>query len=396
MAYLNQKIQNIPASPTTSMSALAKKIASEGHDVVSLAVGEPGFDTPEKVKQAGIQAINNNITKYTNVDGLEELRESIVSRYKRIYNQEFNANQICISSGAKHSIHNIFSCILEPNDEVIFFAPYWVSYPSMISLANAKPICIKTQFENNFEPNIDEIEKNINENTKAIIVNNPNNPTGLIYSKEFITKLANLIKKYPNIWVIDDDIYDDLYFNQRITLLTEVAPDLADRYVIASGISKNFAMTGWRVGFTIAPKLLNDAIKKFQSQSTTCACSISQYAAITAMNMKQDELQFFKNSYENKVNIVTSALDEIPYISYKKSQGTFYLFPNLNELIKNTSFKNDSEFCSTLLKEEYVATMPGSAFGLDGFIRISCANKDEELIKAMNRLKNFVNRHINK
>ncbi|QWU98599.1 MULTISPECIES: pyridoxal phosphate-dependent aminotransferase [Francisella] len=393
MASLNTKIQNVSTSPTNAMAALAKQIKDQGHDVISLAIGEPGFSTPEVIKQAGIDAINNNITKYTNVDGIKELREAVSARYKREYNVDFAADQICITSGAKHSLHNIFNCILEEGDEVIFFAPYWVSYPDMIALTGAKPVAIETKFENDFEIDVTDLEKRITEKTKAIIINSPNNPTGLIYSRKCIEDLANLLRKYPNIWIIGDDIYDQLYFNNRITLVTEVAPDLADRYVIASGVSKNFAMTGWRVGFTIAPKLLNDAMKKFQSQSATCACSISQYAAITAMEMPAKDLQYFVDSYKQKEQFVTKSLKDMPYIDVKNADGTFYLFPDIRDLIKHTKFSSDIELCNALLEEEYVAMMPGTAFGLSGFARISCANEMPELEEAMNRLSSFVKRH---
>ena len=393
MASLNTKIQNIAPSATNAMAALAKQIKDEGNDVVSLAIGEPGFSTPNIVKQAGIDAINTNVTKYTNVDGLKELREAIVSRYKREYGADFKADQVCVTSGAKHSLHNIFNCILEEGDEAIFFAPYWVSYPAMISLTGAKPVVVETKFENNFEIDVADLEKHITAKTKAIVINNPNNPTGLIYSKKCIEDLADLLRKYPNIWIIGDDIYDQLFFDNKITLLTEVAPDLADRYVIASGVSKNFAITGWRVGFTIAPKLLNDAMKKFQSQSATCACSISQFAAITAINMSAEDLQYFADSYQEKTEFVTNRLTAMPYIDVKNAHGTFYLFPDLRELIKQTNFTNDTELCSALLKEEFVAMMPGIAFGSSGFARISCANEMSELEKAMDRLSAFINRH---
>jgi aspartate aminotransferase len=393
MAGLNTRIQNVSTSPTNAMATLAKQIKDDGNDVVSLAIGEPGFNTPDIVKQAGIDAINLNITKYTNVDGIKELREAIVARYKREYSADFKADQVCVTSGAKHSLHNIFNCILEEGDEAIFFAPYWVSYPDMISLTGAKPIAIQTKFEDNFEIDVVELEKHITDKTKAVIINSPNNPTGLIYSKKCIQDLAGLLRKYPNIWIIGDDIYDQLFFKDKITLITDVAPDLADRYVIASGVSKNFAMTGWRVGFTIAPKLLNDAMKKFQSQSATCACSISQFAAITAMNMPASDLQYFADSYQEKEVFVSSALKDMPYIDVKRADGTFYLFPDLRKLIEHTRFANDVEFCNALLEEEFVAMMPGIAFGSSGFARISCANEMPELKKAMDRLSKFINRH---
>lgn len=396
MASLNTKIQNVSTSPTNAMAALAKQIKDQGHDVISLAIGEPGFSSPDIIKQAGIEAINNNITKYTNVDGLKELREAVSARYKREYGVDFAADQICITSGAKHSLHNIFNCILEEGDEAIFFAPYWVSYPDMIALTEAKPVVVKTKFENSFEIDVTDLEKHITEKTKAVIINSPNNPTGLIYSRKCIEDLANLLRKYPNIWIIGDDIYDQLYFNNRITLITEVAPDLADRYVIASGVSKNFAMTGWRVGFTIAPKLLNDAMKKFQSQSATCACSISQYAAITAMQMPSKDLQYFADSYKQKEQFVTKCLKDMPYIDVKSADGTFYLFPDIRDLIKHTGFSSDIELCNALLEEEYVAMMPGTAFGLSGFARISCANEMPELEEAMSRLSRFVKRYVSK
>ena len=393
MISLNKKIQSVASSPTTAMSQLAKDMKADGFDVISLAIGEPGFNTPEVIKQAGIDAINQNITKYTNVDGLPELREAIVTRYKQQYNQQFSADQVCVTSGAKHSLHNIFSCILQEGDEAVILAPFWVSYPAMISLTGAKPVIVETKFENNFDIDMVELEKHLNENTKAIVLNNPNNPTGLIYSEECLKQFAELMRKYPNIWIIGDDIYDELFFTNRMKLITEIAPDLADRYVIASGMSKNFAMTGWRVGFTIAPKLLNDAMKKFQSQSATCACSISQFAAITALRLSENDLQPFIDSYREKTTFVANAIKDMPYVDVKNAEGTFYLFPDIRDLIKNTKFATDAELCNAFLKEEYVAMMPGVAFGLAGFARISCANDMSELEDAMTRLKRFVIKH---
>ena len=390
MASLNKKIQNVSPSSTGAMTALARDLKEKGNDVISLSIGEPGFSTPDVIKKAGIEAINSDITKYIESDGLKELREAIVNRYKREYGVDFSADQVCVTSGAKHALHNVFGSILDEGDEVIFFAPYWVSYPDMISLAGAKPVVVKTEIENNFEIDVALLEKHITDNTKAVIINAPNNPTGLVYSKKCIQDVADLLRKYPNIWIIGDDIYDQLYFSQRITLITEVAPDLADRYVIVNGVSKSFAMTGWRVGYTIAPKFLNDAIKTFHSQTVTCGCSISQYASITAMNMKAKDLQYFVDSYQEKTQLVAKCLEDMPYINAKQSDGTFYVFPDIRELIKHTKFKSDSEFCNAFLLEEYVAMMPGSAFGLDGFARICCANEISELEEAMVRLNRFV------
>jgi len=283
MLKISDKVNSIEASATVVMSELAAELKQQGRDVISLSIGEPGFFSPDCVKEVAKRAIDNNITKYPPIDGISELKEAIVKRYKRDYGLSFNKNQICVTSGTKQSIHNIFTCIFDDGDEAIYFAPYWVCYPEQLRLAGAKSVVVKTYAENNFQLDIKEIEKAITSKTKAIILNSPNNPTGVLYTKQTLASFAGLIRKYPDIWIISDEIYDQTLFDDVAISLLQIAPDLSNRFIIASGMSKGYVMAGWRVGYVIAPEILKNAIAKLQSQTTGGACSISQRASIEAL-----------------------------------------------------------------------------------------------------------------
>ncbi|MBK2095611.1 pyridoxal phosphate-dependent aminotransferase [Francisella philomiragia] len=396
MLKISNKVKSIEVSATVVMSELAAELKQQGRDVISLSIGEPGFFSPDCVKQAAKRAIDNNITKYPPIDGISELKEAIVKRYKRDYGLSFNKNQICVTSGTKQSIHNIFTCIFDDGDEAIYFAPYWVCYPEQLKLAGAKSVIVKTHAENNFQLDIKKIEKAITSKTKAIILNSPNNPTGVVYSEETLAYFARLIRKYPNIWIISDEIYDQTLFDDVAISLLQIAPDLSSRFIIASGMSKGYAMAGWRVGYVIAPEILKNAIAKLQSQTTGGACSISQMASIEALALDNKYLERYTSAYKERVMYVYEYLDNMEGVEVVRSSGTFYLFPKIEKLLQKTKFKNDIEFCLALLKDQALAITPGSFFGLESYIRISCADDLNILAEAMTRLSTFIESAIDR
>ncbi|WP_432773157.1 pyridoxal phosphate-dependent aminotransferase [Francisella salimarina] len=394
MLKISNKVNSIEVSATVVMSELAAELKQKGRNVISLSIGEPGFFSPDCVKEAAKRAIDNNITKYPPIDGISELKEAIVKRYKRDYGLNFNKSQVCVTSGTKQSIHNIFTCIFDDGDEAIYFAPYWVCYPEQLKLAGAKSVIVKTHAENNFQLDIKEIEKAITSKTKAIIINSPNNPTGVVYSEETLAYFAQLIRKYPNIWIISDEIYDQTLFDSNAISLLQVAPDLSNRFIIASGVSKGYAMAGWRVGYVIAPEILKDAIAKLQSQTTGGACSISQIASIQALSLDNVYLKRYTSIYQERVMYVYNYLKSLEDFEIVKPLGTFYLFPKIEKLLQKTKFKDDIEFCLALLKDQALAITPGSYFGLKNCIRISCADDLNTLEGAMRRLSIFTEKEM--
>ncbi|MEY8766698.1 MULTISPECIES: pyridoxal phosphate-dependent aminotransferase [Francisella] len=394
MLKISNKVNSIEVSATVIMSELAAELKQQGRNVISLSIGEPGFFSPDCVKEAAKRAIDNNITKYPPIDGISELKEAIVKRYKRDYGLNFNKSQVCVTSGTKQSIHNIFTCIFDDGDEAIYCAPYWVCYPEQLKLAGAKSVIVKTHAENNFQLDIKEIEKAITSKTKAIILNSPNNPTGVVYSEETLAYFAQLIRKYPNIWIISDEIYDQTLFDSNAISLLQVAPDLSNRFIIASGVSKGYAMAGWRVGYVIAPEILKDAITKLQSQTTGGACSISQIASIQALSLDNEYLKRYTSIYQERVMYVYNYLESLEDFEIVKPLGTFYLFPKIEKLLQKTKFKDDIEFCLTLLKDQALAITPGSYFGLKNYIRLSCADNLNTLEGAMRRLSIFIEKEM--
>ncbi|AJI46537.1 pyridoxal phosphate-dependent aminotransferase [Francisella philomiragia] len=396
MLKISNKVNSIEVSATVVMSELAAELKQQGRDVISLSIGEPGFFSPDCVKQAAKRAIDNNITKYPPIDGISELKEAIVKRYKRDYGLSFNKNQICVTSGTKQSIYNIFTCIFDDGDEAIYFAPYWVCYPEQLKLAGAKSVVVKTYAENNFQLDIKEIEKAITSKTKAIILNSPNNPTGVLYTKQTLASFAGLIRNYPDIWIISDEIYDQTLFDDVAISLLQIAPDLSSKFIIASGMSKGYAMAGWRVGYVIAPEILKNAIAKLQSQTTGGACSISQMASIEALALDNKYLERYTSAYKERVMYVYEYLDSMEGVEVVRPSGTFYLFPKIQKLLQKTKFKTDIEFCLALLKDQALAITPGSYFGLESYIRISCADDLNILAEAMTRLSIFIESAINR
>lgn len=389
---ISNRVTNIKPSATALMSSKVQELVDEGKNILSLNVGEPGFHTPDVVKKAGIEAIQNNYTQYTTVDGYKDLRQAIVNRYSSDYGINYKLNEVCVTTGAKHSLHNIFNCIINNGDEVIYMAPYWASYPDMIKLSGGIPVVLETSIDNGFEPDILSLESLINSKTKAILINIPNNPSGAIYSESTMRALADLMKKYHHVVLISDEIYDQIYWDRKPITVTNIYPELKDRVIVASGVSKNYAMTGWRVGHILAPAEFINAIKKFQSQSLSCACSISQIAAIEALKLERADIDYMNQEYYESVSFVFNTLKDIPDVKVFMPQGGFYIFLDISKILKKMEL-TDEDFCLKLLEETLVGVIHGSAFGLAGHIRISAAAERNVLQEAIKRLKNFILLH---
>ena len=386
---ISDRIKNINTSATASMSSKIQELKDEGKEILSLNVGEPGFYTPDLVKQAGIKAIEKNMTQYTTVDGYKVLKQAIIDRYQIDYQVKYTLDEVCVTTGAKHSLHNIFNCIINDSDEIIHITPYWGSYPDMIKLSGGIPIVLETDINDNFEPNIEKLESLITNKTKAIILNVPNNPSGAIYSKKTMSDIANLMDKYPKILLISDEIYDQIYWEQAPIIITQISPHLKKRIIVASGVSKNYAMTGWRVGYIIAPTELIQAVKKFQSQSLSCACSVSQIAATTALKLDREKLIYMIEAYRSRVCYVVNALKDIPDVQAFTPQGGFYVFLDIRDVLRKLGI-SDEDFCLQLLEKKLVGTIHGGAFGAPGYIRISAATEMDILKEAIARLKSFL------
>ena len=386
---ISDRILNIKQSATASMSSKIQELKDKGEKILSLNVGESGFNTHDLVKEAGIKAIQENFTRYTTVDGYKTLKQAIINRYQIDHNIEYNLDEVCVTTGAKHSLHNIFNCIINEGDEIVYMAPYWGSYPDMIKLSGGIPIVLDTDIKNSFEPDIKKLEKLITIKTKAILLNIPNNPSGAIYSQQTMASIAKLMDKYPNILLISDEIYDQIYWEQSPITITQISPHLKERIIVASGISKNYAMTGWRIGYILAPKKLIEAVKKFQSQSLSCACSISQIAAITALELSRDQLEYMIQAYYERVCYTVNTLKNIPNVKTFMPQGSFYVFLDIRDILQKMEI-SDEEFCLKFLEEKLVGVMHGSAFGSPGYIRISAATEMDVLKEAITHLKDFL------
>ena len=387
---ISNKVGSIQPSMTMHLSQKANQLKLNGEDIISLVAGVPGFDTPIEAANAGIQAIKDGFTQYTQVEGIPELREAISERYQRDYDLALPIEKIMVTTGAKHSLHNIFNTLLNPGDEVIIHAPFWVSYPDMIQLCDAVPVIIKGELEKGLKLTAEDLRAAITAKTKIIVLNNPNNPSGVLYTESDLFEIAEVMRDYPEVLLVSDDIYDMIYWEEKPAQMLNVAPDLADRIIIANGISKSYAMSGWRIGYTIAPADITKAMIKFQSQSLSNPCSISQKAAIPALNLTYESLKPHVEVYKSRVEMVKNALDQIKGIECLETKGTFYLFPKIEKVMREMGIKSDIEFCERLLDEAKLALTPGSAFGLNGYVRITCSFSEIELEEGMKRFKKFI------
>lgn len=393
---LSKNLENIPPSATVTMTQLARELKNQGKDVVSLSAGEPDFDTPDHIKEAAIDAINRGETKYTAVDGIDELKEAIIKKFKNDNNLNFLKENISVAPGGKTIIYNAMMATLNPGDEVIIAAPYWVSYPDIVKLASGTPIIIKAKEENNFKISADDLEKNITKKTKWIIINSPSNPTGEVYSKAELTSLAKVIKKHPDLYILSDDIYEYLLYkgSEKFSTIAEIDPEVAKRTITMNGVSKAYSMTGWRIGYCAGPKKIIDAMRKLQSQSTSNPSSISQWAAVEALNGKKEFLKDWLLSFEERRDMVVDMINSANGLKCLKPKGAFYVYPSCNGIIgKKTPdgriIKNDKDFAMSLLESKSISVVHGEAFGLSPYFRISYATSMKKLKVACNRIIEF-------
>ena len=388
---LSNRVQKVKPSATITISAKAMELRANGIDVISLSAGEPDFDTPEHIKQAAIEAINKGQTKYTQVDGTPELKDAIISKFSRDNNLHYQRDNIIVSTGAKQTLYNLFQSVLEADDEVVIISPYWVSYPDMVLLADANPVIVKTHQEDNFEIDMDSFRAALTNKTKLLILNSPSNPTGITYTKAQYESMGKILSDYPNVLIATDDMYEHIYWgNEPFTSFAEVCPNLFDRTITINGVSKAYAMTGWRIGYCGAPKSIVQGMKKIQGQSTSNPSSISQVAAIAALNGPHDAVNMMVNEYKKRHDYLCDALNKINGFNTSPGTGAFYLFPDVNNVIESKGFADDIEFSSFLIDQANVAVIPGSAFGAEGCIRISYATSMELLKESIARIKSSI------
>ena len=385
---LSDRVKKVKPSATITISAKAMDLRANGIDVISLSAGEPDFDTPEHIKQAAIEAIDKGQTKYTQVDGTPELKDAIISKFNRDNNLHYQRENIIVSTGAKQTLYNLFQSVLGSDDEVVIISPYWVSYPDMVILADAKPVIVETHQEDDFNINMDSFKAALTDKTKLLILNSPSNPTGITYTKEQYESMGKILLDYPNVLIATDDMYEHIYWgNEPFTSFAEVCPNLFDRTITVNGVSKAYAMTGWRIGYCGAPESIVKGMKKVQGQSTSNPSSISQVAAIAALNGSHDVLKMMVDEYKKRHDYMCDALNEINGFNTSPGTGAFYLFPEVRSVIESKGFADDIEFSSFLIDEANVAVIPGSAFGAEGSIRISYATSMELLKESISRIK---------
>ena len=391
---LSRKAQRIEPSVTLAITAKAKEMKENGVDVISFGAGEPDFNTPTNIIDAAIKAMNDGNTKYTNVNGILTLREAICRKFKDDNNLSYNPSQIVVSTGAKQSLANAFLAILNPGDEVIVPSPYWVSYPELIGLADGKAVFVNSDKKFDYKFTKENLEEVVSEKTKAIILNTPNNPTGTVYSKDELIEIAEFAKKY-NLIIVSDEMYEKLiYDGEKHISIASISQDAYERTIVINGLSKSYAMTGWRLGYCGASEKIAKLMTNIQSHMTSNVCSITQYAAIEALNGPQDKVKEMIFEFEKRRNYMVNTLEGIEKLSIIKPQGAFYIMINLDECLGKTIngevINNSMDFSAKLLEYEKVAVIPGKAFGLDNYVRVSYATSMEAIKEGLNRIKKFV------
>ena len=394
MSIISDSLKRIKPSPTIAVTQKARELKASGKDVIGLGAGEPDFDTPNNIKEAAIRAIKDGDTKYTAVDGTQILKEAIVNKFKRENNLDYTTDQITVGAGGKHVIYNLMMATLNKGDEVLIPAPYWVSYPDIVLLAGATPVAVECSEEQDFKITAKDLESKITNNTKWLIINSPSNPTGSTYSEQEIKNLSQVLKRNPHVNILSDDIYEHITYGGFKFFTIAQIPELKNRVVTMNGVSKSYAMTGWRIGYAAGPKEIIKAISKIQSQSTTNPSSISQAAAVEALNGNQDFISIRAKAFEERRDFVVNTLNSINGIKCLKPDGAFYVFPNCKNLIgkkdiNGKKIENDTDFVQSLLENNGVAVVQGSAFGLEGYFRISYATSMENLKKALKKISDF-------
>jgi len=392
--HLSSRVANIKPSPTLSVSKRATELKAQGKPIIDLSLGEPDFDTPESIKQAAILALKQGFTKYTAVEGILPLRQAIVEKFAADNHLNYTPHQILVSTGAKQCLINLMLALLNPEDEMILPAPYWVSYPDMASLAGAKTVVIRTEIEQQFKITASQLKAAITPKTRLVVLNSPSNPTGMAYSKAEMKSIGEVLLRNPDIMIVTDDIYEKIYWkSEPFSNILMACPGLSDRTVIVHGVSKTYAMTGWRIGFAAGPAPLISAMGTIQSQSTSGPCSISQKAALEALTGPQDCVEKMVQTFKERHDYVVGALNKMPGVRCLEGDGTFYAFPSVKEVLARApQFKSDSLLAEYLLMEANVACVPGEAFGAPGYLRFSFATSMELLNQALDQMASALKR----
>ena len=390
MQQVSNRLKQLSESATLAMARMSRELKAQGHNVIALSLGEPDFDTPEFIKESAKNAIDNNYSHYTPVPGLLELREAISKKLKRDNKLYYSPDQIVVSTGAKQSIANVCLSLLNSGDEVILPAPYWVSYYELVKLGEATPIVIKSSIDNDFKMSPQDLENAITPNTKMIIFSSPCNPSGTVYSKQELEALAEVLEKYPSIYVVSDEIYELINFGVKHFSIARIE-SIRDRVITVNGVSKGFAMTGWRVGYIAAPQWIASACNKIQGQVTSATCAIAQKATETAMLASPTEVEHMRIAFHKRRDLMLEMLSEIPGIRTNTPDGAFYIFPDVSRYFGKSdgekTISNSSDFCMYILNDAHVALVAGEAFGSPNCVRISYAASEENLIEAVKRMK---------
>lgn len=383
----SQRVQMVKPSPTLAVTARAAELRAAGKDIIGLGAGEPDFDTPVHIKNAALKAIAEGKTKYTAVDGTPELKQAIINKFKRDNDISYTPEQILVSCGGKQSFFNLALALINSGDEVVIPAPYWVSYPDMVTIAEGKPVIVKATLENRFKLTPEQLDAAITDKTRLVVLNSPSNPSGTAYTRQELEALGDVLRKYPEVLVATDDMYEHiLWSDEPFCNILMACPDLYDRTIVLNGVSKAYSMTGWRIGYCGGPAWLIKNMKKIQSQSTSNPCSIAQAAATEALDGPQDCVKVMLTAFKKRHDYVVGRLNELPGVTAIESDGTFYAFPDFSEAMKNLDIKKDTDLAEMLL-EKGVALVPGSAFGAEGCMRLSYATSEMALEAALDRLQ---------
>lgn len=392
MSRISHRVDQIKPSATITVSMKAMQLKAQGKDIVSLGFGEPDFDTPEHIREAAIAAIHEGKTRYTQVDGTPELKQAVIEKFRRDNELNYEPGQILVSNGAKQSLFNCLVALLNDGDEVIVPAPYWVSYPDMVKLADAEPAILVGTAEHDYKITARELQNTLNENTRLIILNSPSNPTGKVYTMQEYRELGEVLIEHPKVFIACDDIYEHIYWGEsRYRTFLNACPELTERTVVINGVSKAYAMTGWRIGYLAGPEDLVAAMRKVQGQSTSCAGSVSQAAAAAALNGPQDCVEQMRKEFKRRYEYIHAALNDIPGVECPDCDGAFYAFPTFQGFLDSRDdIKDDVELASWMLEEAGVSTVPGSAFGAPGHLRLSYAASMDYLEEAISRIRRAV------
>lgn len=387
---LSKKAMNMEPSMTLALTAKAGELKAQGVDVISFGVGEPDFNTPQNIIDAATLAMNQGKTKYTAVSGITELKEAIVKKFYNDNGLNYKSENIIVSTGGKQCLFNVFAAILNVGDEVLIPKPYWVSYPELVKLNDGIPVFVETNKEDDFKINFKNLEKSITNKTKAIVVNSPNNPTGSIYSKKELMEIADFAKKY-DLYIISDEMYEKLtYGDNKHISIASLNEDAFNRTIVVNGLSKAYAMTGWRVGYAAGKKEIIKLMNNIQSHTTSNVNSIAQYASLEALTGQQEEMKIMQNEFDRRRKVMMKLLDDISDVSYIEPKGAFYILVNIEKILKKFKISGSSEFCEKLLDRENVVAIPGIAFGEDNYIRLSYATSMDSIETGLNRTSNFI------